>query len=200
MIKPLVVVCFGLAAALVVVQPGAHGATTRPATTQAAAESLDALLEPIRAKRKLPGLVAAIVEGDEVIAIGAAGVRKLESPEPITVDDKLHLGSCTKAMTATVLARLVERKQLAWESTLAQVFPELAPQLDVGYRDVTLEQLLKHRGGTPANVRWGALGEGTTTQQRVTLIKQVLVRPPKSAASTKYAYSNVGYAVAAAMG
>src|SRR5215210_395320 len=93
-----------------------QGALPLPATTQSGVESLDALLEPIREKHKLPGIVAAILESDNVIAIGAAGVRKLGSPEPITVDDKMHMGSCTKAMTATVLARLVERKQLAWDS------------------------------------------------------------------------------------
>lgn len=198
------VVCLGVAAVLTFMSAG-YGATTRPATTrpatkQAAAESLDALLEPIRERRKLPGLVAAIVEGDDVVAIGAAGVRKLSSPEPITIDDKLHLGSCTKAMTATVLARLVERKQLAWDSTVSQIFPNLAPKLDAGYRDVTLEQLLQHRAGTPPNASWKALGSGSTTEQRVKLIQVVLGKPPELTPGTKYNYSNVGYAIAAAMG
>ncbi len=179
------------------------GATTQPTMTiaPAAAEPLDALLAPIRDKRKLPGLVAAIVQGDEVVAIGAAGLRKLGSPEPITIDDKLHLGSCTKAMTATMLARLVERKQLAWDSTVEQVFADLAARSDEGYRGVTLEQLLQHRAGLPANGTWALLGlDPSTTKQRLNLIELVLRKPPESAPGTKYAYSNVGYAVAAAMG
>jgi CubicO group peptidase (beta-lactamase class C family) len=176
------------------------GATRRAATTPSSAASLDALLEPIRAKHKLPGLVAAIVEGDEVIAIGATGLRKVGAPEPITIDDKLHLGSCTKAMTATVLARLVERKQLAWDSTVSQVFPDLAPKFDAAYRDVTLEQLLQHRAGLPANAAWASLGSGTNNEQRARLVRLVLGKAPELPPGTKYSYSNVGYVIAAAMG
>jgi CubicO group peptidase (beta-lactamase class C family) len=69
-------------------------------------------------------------------------------------------------MTATILARLIERGQLKWDSTIAQVFPDLAPSLNDGYRDVTLEQLFQHRAGLPANATWAVLGEGTTTVQR----------------------------------
>jgi CubicO group peptidase (beta-lactamase class C family) len=176
------------------------GATRRAATTPSSAASLDALLEPIRAKHKLPGLAAAIVEGDEVIAIGATGLRKVGAPEPITIDDKLHLGSCTKAMTATVLARLIERKQLAWDSTISQIFPDLAPKFDEAYRDVTLEQLLQHRAGLPANAAWASLGAGTNNEQRVRLLKLVLAKAPELPPGTKYSYSNVGYVIAAAMG
>ena len=206
-----VTVCVVIVFVLLVLAPRAGAATSKPATTragaprrtattQASAASLDALLEPIRAKHNLPGLVGAVIEGDEVIAVGAAGVRKLGAPQPITIDDKLHLGSCTKAMTATVLARLVERKQLAWNSTLASIFPDLTPKFDAAFRDVTLEQLLQHRAGLPANADWNALGSGTTTEQRVRLIKTVLAKAPETTPGTKYDYSNVGYAIAAAMG
>src|SRR5437868_1606113 len=53
---------------------------------------LEKLLEPIREKHKVPGLVAGILEGDKLTA-AAVGVRKAGAPEPITVNDKLHLGS-----------------------------------------------------------------------------------------------------------
>ncbi|HEV2296216.1 MAG TPA: serine hydrolase domain-containing protein [Tepidisphaeraceae bacterium] len=196
------VVYFGILLALLNGVPKAAAAGTKlPATTQPSAQSLDALLEPIRANRKLPGLVAAIIEGDDVVALGAAGVRKLGAEAPITIEDKIHLGSCTKAMTATMLARLVERKQLAWESTIEQVFPELAARLNEEYRSVTLEQLLQHRAGLPAAGTWTLLGlDPSTTRQRLNLIELVLGKPPESKPGTNFGYSNVGYAVAAAMG
>src|SRR2546421_8863271 len=43
-----------------------------------------------------------------IIAQGAAGVRKRGTGQRITFDDRFHLGSCTKAMTATLVAMLVE--------------------------------------------------------------------------------------------
>ena len=63
------------------------------------------------------------------LAIGAVGVRKIGSPEPIRVTDQMHLGSNTKAMTATLIGTLVDEGKLAWGSTIRDVFPELAPQL-----------------------------------------------------------------------
>ena len=206
-----VTVCVVVVCTVFALPPRGDAATTKPATTRPAATrraatthssapSLDTQLEPIRAKHKLPGLVAAIVEGDEVISVGATGLRKVGALEPITIDDKLHLGSCTKAMTATVLARLIERKQLAWDSTLSQIFPDLAPKFDAAYHDVTLEQLLQHRAGLPANAAWASLGAGTNNEQRVRLIKLVLGKPPELPPGAKFSYSNVGYVIAAAMG
>src|SRR5690349_14860391 len=70
------------------------------------------LIEPIRARHELPGIVAALVRAGDVVALGASGVRRRGDPEPITTSDKLHLGSCTKAMTATLCAQLVEAGKL----------------------------------------------------------------------------------------
>jgi CubicO group peptidase (beta-lactamase class C family) len=185
---------------VIVVAMSANWSVAAPATTQTSSASIDDLLEGIRAKHNLPGLVGAIVDGDDVIAIGATGIRKVGAPDRITIDDQLHLGSCTKAMTATILARLIERKQLDWDSTIAQVFPEIAPSLDEGYRAVTLEQLFQHRAGLPANTTWAMLGEGTTTVQRLNAIKLELAKKPQSEPGTTFAYSNLGYVVAGAMG
>ncbi len=65
---------------------------------------IELLLEPIRQKYQVPGIVAGIVENDHLAVAGAVGLRKHGSPVAITVNDDLHLGSNTKAMTATLLA------------------------------------------------------------------------------------------------
>jgi CubicO group peptidase (beta-lactamase class C family) len=163
-------------------------------------KEVNALLEPIRDKYKMPGLVAALVRGDRVLALGAVGVRKHGSPEPITVHDQIHIGSCTKAMTATLLALLVQEKKLRWDSTLGEVFTEDREKLHPDYRKVTLSQLLTHRASLPANVIWWALGrDEPTTRQRYTLLRTVLARAPKIEPGTEFHYSNVGYAVAGLM-
>src|SRR5215470_14830115 len=84
------------------------------------------LLEPIRLKYKLPALAGAVVTSKGLEAIGATGVRKAGTPVSVTVEDEWHLGSDTKAMTATIIAHLVQRGKLKWETTLGQVFPGLA--------------------------------------------------------------------------
>ena len=83
-------------------------------------ERVNRILEAARTGgRRLPGMVGAVVRGEEVTAIGAVGIRKIGSPEPIRVDDVVHLGSCTKAMTATMIGTLVDEGKLGWETTLA---------------------------------------------------------------------------------
>ncbi|MBI4613909.1 MAG: beta-lactamase family protein [Planctomycetes bacterium] len=168
-----------------------------------AEENLSELLEPIRERNGLPALAGAIVTGDGAVATGATGVRRLGSPERVTTTDRWHLGSCTKAMTATMLASLVERGRLSWDATLAELYPELAGGMDTGYRDVTLYQLLRHRGGTPEDLSpgglwtrlWGMVEEPPMRQRRA-LVEGVLARPPASRPGVEYLYSNAGYAIA----
>ena len=77
-------------------------------------------------------MIGAIVKGDTLASIGAAGIRKLGSAEPMQVQDQVHIGSCTKAMTATLIGMLVDDGLLTWSSTIRDVFPEVASRLHSG--------------------------------------------------------------------
>ena len=68
--------------------------------------SLNQLMEQFRARYQLPALAGAIVTPEKITAIGVAGVRARGTAIPATIYDKWHMGSCTKAMTATLIARL----------------------------------------------------------------------------------------------
>jgi CubicO group peptidase (beta-lactamase class C family) len=161
---------------------------------------LDERLKAIVNRHKVPGLVAGIVHKTELIAVGCAGVLKSGAPELLTVNDRMHLGSCTKAMTATRIAILVEKRLLAWDSTLASIFPDDLEHVHPDLRDVTLTQLLTHRAGLPANTSWHALGTKlSTTRQRQALLRVALKAAPKTKPGTEFVYSNLGYALAGAM-
>ena len=67
----------------------------------------------------------------------------------MTTNDVFHIGSDTKSMTATLTAMLIEEGKLRWDTTIADVFPELKGKMDKQYEAVTVEQLLTHRGGVP---------------------------------------------------
>ncbi len=171
---------------------------------QLAALPLPAALEKLRAKYELPALAAAAVQGVKVVESGAVGVRKLGGTEAVTIDDRWHLGSCTKSMTATVAAMLVERGQIDWTTTIGKTFPELAGKMDADWAPVTLEQLLTHRGGAPANPspnlwRNAWAQHGTPTEQRTEFVNGLLLRRPEAPPGTKFIYSNQGYAIAGAM-
>jgi CubicO group peptidase (beta-lactamase class C family) len=194
------------------VGPGAQNtslpATTRSATLPPGTDDLAQVLAPIRKKYHLVALGGAIVQGDRLVAIGAVGHRKKGSPEKVTIDDPWHLGSDTKAMTATLCAMLVEQGKLRWDSTVAEVFPESREKMHADFRDVTLEQLLQHRAGLPhvlpkdfpheSLIRMSTY-PGEPRDARHELMEQMLSAKPDYPAGTKIVYSNFGYVIAGAM-
>jgi D-alanyl-D-alanine carboxypeptidase len=171
-----------------------------PGPPPGAQADLASVLEPIRARNGLPGLAAAVIAGDRVAAIGAVGVRKSGDPTPVAPGDAWHLGSDTKAMTATLFALYVDEGKIAFTTTLAQAFPGWASKMDPAYRHVTMQTLLAHRGGlshdVPADVfanvpRTG----GESRAARLAAIQAALERPPELPPDTTYLYSNAGYMI-----
>jgi CubicO group peptidase (beta-lactamase class C family) len=162
------------------------------------------IVEGIRKRYKLPALAVVVVKDGRVCDRAALGVRKHGDRTLVTTNDLFHIGSCTKSMTATVAATLIEEGKLRWDTTIGGVFPELKGKMDKQYEGVTMEQLLTHRGGVPGNPpRWAWLqaraAEGPAREQRYQFIQAVLRQRPKAAAGTKFIYSNQGYAIAGAM-
>lgn len=185
--------------------PTLASATASQPISESRLRPLNEVFEDIRARHGVPALVGAIVHADGVIAAGAAGVRRAGSPQEVTVDDQFHIGSCSKAMTATLIARLVERGRLRWETTIGEVFGEMEDSIRPEYATVTLEQLLTHRGGLPEDRRPGPgllqlrTLTGPIEQQRLRMVELALSQPPAAPPGTQMIYSNQGYAVAAAM-
>ncbi|MFG3524241.1 serine hydrolase domain-containing protein [Nocardia nova] len=153
-------------------------------------------LEAIRAEAGLPALAAAVWRGGTLIGSWASGVRKLGDPTPVTTADEWHLGSDTKAMTATLIGLLVDRGQLAFSDRLDTVLA--GETIDPGYRATTIEQLLQHRGGAPAtmpaDIRQRMWSDGDAPDARIRAVRSLLSRPPAQAPAT-YAYANAGYLI-----
>src|SRR3989442_9763919 len=168
--------------------------------------NVDAILQSIlgRGSERF-GMVAAVLRGERIIAQGAAGVRKRGTAERITLDNQFHLGSCTKAMTATLVAMLVEEGKLNWTTTLGELFADTVKPMHPAWEKVTLRQVLAHRAGLRhepgglAQVLNELVGRpprarlGTLPQQRPEIARQAPSRPPGIAPETQYWDSNVGY-------
>ena len=150
---------------------------------------------------KSPGLIAAIIDEAGVRAIASAGVRKQGSSEKFTMNDQVHIGSNTKAMTSVMLATLVEDGTFAngWETTLSEVFPELVSEIHPGYQRVTLWQLVSHTSGMARDARnWWTHAGLEIKARRYAIMKDNLAYPPAGSIG-EYLYSNLGYMVAGAM-
>ena len=174
---------------------------------RAAGASLNTVLDPIRARFGLPALAAAVVQNGKIVASGAVGTRRAGSVIPVTIDDRFHIGSDTKAMTSLLAAMLVEGGKIRWDSTVAEIFPELVATMDPDIKAVTLEQLLSHTSGIPSdNDAHGKLLQQSFAQERKNLdelrywvIGELIRQPPQSTPGTKFAYANMGYTLAGAM-
>ncbi len=172
-------------------------ATPRVASAAPTAERLRPVIEATRVEHDLPALGAAVVTHDGVQALVTTGVRRRGDPTPATDDDLWHLGSCGKAVTATVIARLVEAGVLRFDQTLGESFPRLARRMPDSHRGITLRQLLSHRSGLPANFTLAAYTQhrNPTTARRHAL-REALETPLLHAPGSAYLYSNFGYTLA----
>lgn len=180
-----------------------HGAALySSASKRNPAENIDQLLLPIRRKYRLPALSAAITTSSRLVAVGAVGTRKWRGNVNVTLNDPFHLGSDTKAMTATLLAMLVEKGKLHWNEALSECLPQFATTMLPVYRNVTVQELLQHRSGfssdtalpTETLMQLHSL-VGTPEQQRSLYTSQLLLQPPVAAPGSQYIYSNRNYAV-----
>ena len=176
-----------------------------------------AFITPLHAQNLSPALVAALKEQPSVPAVGAVlikhgrvedaevrGVRRNDGSDPVKISDIWIIGSDAKAMTATMIARLVDRGALRWNERLDEMLPDVARQGRLEYRAVTLVQLLSHRAGLPHDIvdqkqleLIGQLNEPTPAK-RLAYIRLALKDPPINRPGSTFSYSNTGYLIAAA--
>jgi CubicO group peptidase (beta-lactamase class C family) len=164
-------------------------------------DSFAARLAQTQAGAQWPGVVAARFNATDVVETVALGVRRADRPGLVQAGDMFHIASNTKALTAMMLARLVQTGQLNWSTTVADIWPEWAGQMTPLARAISLDQLLRHAAALPAWTDFGAipdLGKGTETAQRAQAVRVALTQPLAQAPGG-YLYSNLGYAVAAHM-
>lgn len=157
---------------------------------------LDGSKDPMSFDIPIPAIIAGYQKHGEPIRIGAAGVRKLESDELVTPNDLVHIGSCTKAMTATLIGRLIDRGELSFETTIKEGLPHLAQKIHKDYHDITVHQLLTHRSGLPREAFWRDNPKSKITKQRNKIVIKALADKPKSPLDDSFAYSNLGYCIA----
>ena len=170
---------------------------------------LKEVLAPVVDSNPLPALAAIVFDDQKVIASGAIGVRKFGDPTLVTIEDSFHLGSCTKAMTATLAARIVERGEISWATTVKEALS--LQNVDSALENITLLELMSHNAGMPASLKnqppglWKYLYYNNTWQKgakgRADRLKvaELLFSATPAQAVGSYKYSNAGFMIAGAM-
>lgn len=163
--------------------------------------SLQEAIDGIREKSRVPAIGAAIVTSEGVHAIAVTGVRKLGTKVKVAEDDLWHIGSDSKAFTATMLMVLAEKKLIDLDATLEDTFPKLKRRMNEKYRKVTLDQVLRHKGGLVDNLpgRWRGINQTMSLPaQRQQAVRIGLGLKPAAEPGEKAAYSNLGFVLATA--
>jgi len=170
---------------------------------------LSAELEPVCKQAAMPALGAAVICDGRLCAAGVVGVRKYGSDVKAELGDPFHLGSCTKAMTGSLIGLLAQQGKLRWDMTLEEAFPELKDTMHPDYRAVTLTHLLSHRAGLPQMTAGfelisreqleEILAMPSPAAQRRCMAEIVLSRPPVRKPGEEMLYSNAGFALAGAI-
>jgi D-alanyl-D-alanine carboxypeptidase len=173
-----------------------------PAEPAVAQRAPLAAIEQARRDLGLPGIAAAAWKDGRIVLDIASGERALGSGEAVAPGDPFHIGSITKPVTATLVARLAEQGRVGWSDRVADILPGL-PNLREQYAAVTLADLLAHRGGvgtSPLPEEGARLARLRTLPERRLVVAEImLAAPPAAEPGRAFLYSNFSYVVAAAM-
>ena len=164
-----------------------------PPAAEVHARRFATVLDSLRYALDFPALAAAIVTDDSIVEAAAVGSRRYGGALNVTDADQFHLGSCTKAITATLIGVLVDEGRLSWTTTVAELFPELAGSMRAEYRGVTVRELLSHSGGVVRDPDL-KLGGATPREQRERAVMWALQQRPIGPRGS-FSYSNMGYIV-----
>lgn len=148
----------------------------------------------------LVGLGAIVLQHGELKGITVSGEREYSSGISLDIGDKWHIGSVTKSITATMIARLVDKGVLDWDTSIDQAFsqPDLIHE---AWNKVTILDLLTHTSGASANfpiwVHFKRPPEGPERiAQRKKAAFKLLRKRPSYLPRSKFIYSNAGYTIA----
>ena len=122
--------------------------------------AIDRVLQQPVAAGALPGVVGLAANDGGIFYQGAFGRRRVDAPDPMTLDTVFRIASMTKAITATAAMQLVEAGRIGLEQPIGEIAPEIAqvqvlegfdtngqPKLRAPNRPVTLRHLLTHTSG-----------------------------------------------------
>jgi CubicO group peptidase (beta-lactamase class C family) len=161
-------------------------------TTSAASLTAQRLLQALISTNGVPGMGAALGQGDQVLWTGCAGYRDLEAEAPVRRDTVFRLASVSKLIAATAAAKLSEEGRLDLDAPVGETLDWLPP----AWRAPTPRQLAAHIAGAPHYIAedFSALGDTHFATGRDAVghfSDRALLSPP----GTAYHYSSWGYTV-----
>jgi len=182
--------------------PGPEQQLLKPGLEQVAALAQQALHQA-RAQQQLPALTAAVIWQGELVWAGAAGFADVAKQQAATIHSQFRIGSSSKPVTATAIARAVQAGRLELDQPIRHYLAQLP---NSAWGDFTLRQLLSHSSGLPGyeqNTDWVGVWRTLVKQHRYTdvmaslaLFDQAKLQHPPG---QTFLYSSFGFNLASAV-
>jgi microsomal dipeptidase-like Zn-dependent dipeptidase/D-alanyl-D-alanine dipeptidase/CubicO group peptidase (beta-lactamase class C family) len=131
---------------------GAVAAASIRATATAAAPGgtpFDRIVDAVVARYRLPGIAVGVIEDGVVTQRITRGELVAGSGRPVTPASLFKIASNTKAMTATLLARLVQAGKLRWDDPVVKHLPAFRLRDPWVTEHMLVRDLLVHNSGLP---------------------------------------------------
>jgi CubicO group peptidase (beta-lactamase class C family) len=101
----------------------------------------------IKKKTHIGAVSYALIEGDQIVAVGGLGQKSLQDKTPVTADSVIRVGSITKTFTAIAMMKLVEQNKLKLDQPVKDLLPDIPYQNSYPNSPATFAMMLEHTSG-----------------------------------------------------
>jgi CubicO group peptidase (beta-lactamase class C family) len=148
------------------------------------------------ARYDLPGLAVGVVENGQVVYLRTTGELVAGSGDAVTSDTLFKIASNSKAMTASVLARLVDAGKLNWTDPVVKHLPQFRMLDPWVSANIEVQDLLVHNSGLPEGAGDLMLWPEPNSFTRADILAGLAYLKPGYSFRSGYAYDNLLYVVA----
>jgi len=181
-----------LTAAFLLAPAIAAGAANAPAPRTDIARAVDDTVQ----RYGLPGIAVGVIEDGRIVAVETRGELAAGGGQAVTPDTLFKIASNTKAMTAGVLARLVDQGKLRWDDPVTKYLPQFRMHDPWVTEHIQVRDLLIHNSGLGLGAGDLMLWPEPNTFTRADIIAGLAHLKPVGSFRSEYAYDNLMYVVA----
>ena len=156
----------------------------------------DSAIDEVVARYDLPGIAVGVIEDGKVVYAGTRGERVAGSGDAVTPRTLFKIASNSKAMTSSVLARLVDAGKLRWDDPVIRHLPAFRMHDPWVTREMQVGDLLVHNSGLPEGGGDLMLWPEPNLFTRGDIIAGLAHIKPAYSFRSGYAYDNLLYVVA----
>ncbi len=161
-----------------------------------APEAIDAAVRATIERYQLPGIAVGVIDDGRIIYARGHGETVAGSGDPVTTRTLFKIASNSKAMTAAVLARLVQQGRLRWDDPVVKHLPDFAMHDPWVTAHITVGDLLVHNSGLPEGGGDLMLWPEPNLFSRDDILRGLRHIRPAYGFRSGYAYDNLLYVVA----